>query len=562
MTPIKISELQVLNQITNDDYIVINDSGSVTTYRATFDTLSNWMTGSNAKSASYAESSSYSISSSYALTSSYAGSARSASFSVSSSYATISSNSTTASYALSGISSGIGTGTENYLPKWTATNTLTSTSNVFDNGTNVGINNTTPGTTLDVVGVVQATDMGRFMGWTATGATGLAAEIGIINNEARFNGYSRPAATHVNVVLKTDNKEFRVTSENFQFTGSVVAPMITGSLLGSSSYAVTSSYAISASWAPLPSSADTSYMLSLLSRKKSITFDYDMINDTVYVFPVSAFKASSLLNQLSASIYITGGGGGSKIKNFPEYSATSLNYALDLYSNTNTRVDGTAGGGATVKIKLSPTEIQSMNDTDNLYITIGGGGKSYFDLNLDSTDGGNTYIQIGPSPYNISHPILHDAIAGGGKKNVGGYNTPVTSPVLKGVGGTAQSSNTEDITANGEDGNNGGDPPASTTNLSFYTIITYKWGQGGNGGSISSIPGQLGSVVGYEYKGGVGGYTPSIPGGGGSTHVYSKTFYDSHPLFVGSRFIGPTEQKISALGEGAPGRVVIEYYQV
>jgi microcystin-dependent protein len=207
---IKVSELTVLDTITSDDYIIINDSGSVTTKRVAFTTLADWL--ADRDNNILVTSSSYALSASYALTSSFADSA---SYSLSSSYAL------SASYALPNADSGPGSGTENYLPKWTGTNTLTATSNVFDDGTNVGVNNATPLTTLDVGGLVQSTDMGRFKGWLGTGATGVAAEIGVVNNEARFNGYSRPAGTHINVMLKTDDKELRITTDNIQLTGSI-----------------------------------------------------------------------------------------------------------------------------------------------------------------------------------------------------------------------------------------------------------------------------------------------------------------------------------------------------
>lgn len=91
--PIKVSELSVLSQITLDDYIVVNDSGSTTTRRATFDTLSDYLSGSlkPVRSASYALSSSFSqkaITSSYSLFSEYAQLSKSASYSSRSTYST------------------------------------------------------------------------------------------------------------------------------------------------------------------------------------------------------------------------------------------------------------------------------------------------------------------------------------------------------------------------------------------------------------------------------------------------------------------------------------------
>jgi hypothetical protein len=46
-----------------------------------------------------------------------------------------------------------GSGTANYVTKWQDANTVTN-SQVFDNGTNVGINNATPKTKLDVNGTI------------------------------------------------------------------------------------------------------------------------------------------------------------------------------------------------------------------------------------------------------------------------------------------------------------------------------------------------------------------------------------------------------------------------
>lgn len=54
--------------------------------------------------------------------------------------------------ALSFASGVSGTGTTNYVPKWTGTNTLSSTSKIYDDGTNVGINNSSPFFQLDIDG--------------------------------------------------------------------------------------------------------------------------------------------------------------------------------------------------------------------------------------------------------------------------------------------------------------------------------------------------------------------------------------------------------------------------
>lgn len=91
--PIKVSELSVLQQITLDDYIVVNDSGSTTTRRATFDTLSDYLSGSlkPVRSASYALSGSFSqksLTSSYSLFSEFSRLGLSSSYASRSTYST------------------------------------------------------------------------------------------------------------------------------------------------------------------------------------------------------------------------------------------------------------------------------------------------------------------------------------------------------------------------------------------------------------------------------------------------------------------------------------------
>ncbi len=87
MASVKISELNTLVSITSDDFIPIVDSGSGTTYRATFNTLNDWMaiygSASHADIADFAHtvtSASYANSASYALTASYATRALTASY--------------------------------------------------------------------------------------------------------------------------------------------------------------------------------------------------------------------------------------------------------------------------------------------------------------------------------------------------------------------------------------------------------------------------------------------------------------------------------------------------
>lgn len=63
-----------------------------------------------------------------------------------------------------------GTGTVNYVPKWGSTSSL-SLSQIFDNGTNVGIGTTTPQQSLHLVGTARITSMGGASGAVVTSNT-------------------------------------------------------------------------------------------------------------------------------------------------------------------------------------------------------------------------------------------------------------------------------------------------------------------------------------------------------------------------------------------------------
>jgi len=110
-----------------------------------------------ATSASHAVTASYVLN---AVSSSYALNATSASYvlnAVSSSYSlnsTSASYSLTSSYAMSVSGGIIGTGTANYIPKFTGTNTL-STSSIYDDGTNIGIGTVATSAKLTVNGGID-----------------------------------------------------------------------------------------------------------------------------------------------------------------------------------------------------------------------------------------------------------------------------------------------------------------------------------------------------------------------------------------------------------------------
>ena len=137
-TSIKISQLDPITSLTGSDFFPIDQSSSIKTYRASLTQLQNlFSTGSFTgsftgsilgigTSPQFVGTSSWAISSSRSISSSYSD------FSNSSSYALSSSRATTASYALNSSAGTLfGGGITNYIPIWTNSTTLGSTSDFY-----------------------------------------------------------------------------------------------------------------------------------------------------------------------------------------------------------------------------------------------------------------------------------------------------------------------------------------------------------------------------------------------------------------------------------------------
>lgn len=102
-----------------------------------------------------------------------------------------------------------GTGTTNYIPKWTSASAL-GNSLIFDNGTNVGINTATPATILHVTGGTLMTG-----GWNKTATLQAQYPTLIFNSNA--SKWGAIGYDHTNAMLFWVN----ATSDNVNGTGSV-----------------------------------------------------------------------------------------------------------------------------------------------------------------------------------------------------------------------------------------------------------------------------------------------------------------------------------------------------
>jgi len=156
----------------------------------------------------------------------------------------------------------IGSGTLNYIPKWSATNTLTGTSKIFDDGTNVGINNIVPtpgyrlnvgnGTALELMQLKSTSSLGG--GYVVSTQEAL---IGFFGNSHIWMGGGYDAAmglvghSGLNFITNNTKQMFINTSGNVGI-GNLITPgallhvqgnISCSNLLGNATTATTSAYA-------------------------------------------------------------------------------------------------------------------------------------------------------------------------------------------------------------------------------------------------------------------------------------------------------------------------------
>lgn len=297
-TPIKVSELTELLTITSDDYFVINDSGSTTTKRASFNTIANWLAitpGLIIVSSSVCDNSRTS-----SLTS----------VSLKSNQSTYSTSSLSASFASRSF----------YTTYVQPTSAL-------------------PANTVNMVGTASYSLTASYVNGVLTSSnalTSLSSSYAFTSSWASTSSYSLQPETVFAYSAKTSSYASASAFSSLSLSASFASASISASYSLSSSYSLSASYAIN---------VGMTYDNSALVRSLALGPQYLVVrpDNQSTTFDLYSLKSTNPDDQLPAYIYLIGGGGD-----------------CGKATGTNPFPPGGGGGGGLCRLLLSPTYIQSL----------------------------------------------------------------------------------------------------------------------------------------------------------------------------------------------------------
>jgi hypothetical protein len=287
-----------------------------------------------------------------------------------------------------------GSGTQNYITKWTSSGTI-GNSQIFDNGTNVGIGTTSPGAKLDVIGNI----------WVSKAGTGWSNEIGFardgtLKSYMQLSDIDELYLTGAGGIRTAGSGGFKIMNGNVGI-GTTSPPSLL-SVGASSQFQVNSSGDI-VKIKNLTYSWPSSHALGYLKNDGSGNLTWDtsgMVSGTGSAGQVTFWSATSTISGDSGLFWdntnkrlgigttapaqklsVVGDIG---LSGADRFIGTTDNYALSLKTNNTTRLyigpDGSIGIGTT-----SPSRTLDVAGTAQLRGAAGGLG-----LSVDS--GGNVGI--------------------------------------------------------------------------------------------------------------------------------------------------------------------------
>ena len=207
-----------------------------------------------------------------------------------------------------------GTGTTNYIARWTS-DTVLGTGVIYDTGSNVGVNNTSPNYRLDVVASASqirfgtgATDDGGFLFSRNAGIAEVAAG-------ASHNGTNFVAKRTTATILSASGSTFFVQNDTGLTVGNTFTPTVTLSI-GPTQASYTQ--AVATAGAPTAFTVTGGAHTTLLASTELVDIDFDMARTgqwatsaittqrfAIFQAPTLAFVGASTVTT-SATVAITG----------------------------------------------------------------------------------------------------------------------------------------------------------------------------------------------------------------------------------------------------------------
>jgi hypothetical protein len=383
-----------------------------------------------------------------------------------------------------------GTGTTNYLPKFTGTSAI-GNSLIYDNGTNVGINNTSPSYKLDVTGTGRFTTSSYFA--TSSGNVGIGGlvpnawnsifkvlEIGNLNSSvyARTDGFDQ---------LFLGTNHYYSTGGAYLYANSGKAAqrfyLYDGEFVFQNAPIGTAGNAIT--WAQPLTIAST----GAATFSSSVTAGTQFIGNNTITDPTVGITNATVYALNGPSSNNTFGIGIGAVRN-GAYDMWFQTGAINgggyrWYIGTSEKMTITSGGNVGIGTTSPDTNLQAIGGISARTNTT---GDAFYRLYLDSNIVGHWYADRAGSKVNIGSVTSIPLVL----ETAGTERMRITSGGNVGIGTTSPSTRLQvtggDVTFDATGGNANLVLVKSASydaSIYFLTASAYKWVQGTNGDDLT-----------------------------------------------------------------------------
>jgi hypothetical protein len=365
----------------------------------------------------------------------------------------------TGSFRINGVAIGggsgtvTGTGTTNYIAKWSGSSALTN-SLIFDNGTNVGIGTASITSYYGFVRTLSVEGTNAEIQLRATG-TNLVASFGTADNGTYLQSATQPLIINVNSgerirITSAGNVGISTTtpSEKLEVLGNIRATS-SGTTYFLANRGTTTSQAGfqwqtngTTNWYNYTEdSANTLFWYGNGAYRMALTSSGNLGIGTNAPLAYSGYTTVQASNTTGAGIYAESTTGAMRVKMFADnafgasYIGTETNHGLALFTNNTEKIRITSGGdigigtttpsagygGTIANVKLAIRNGTPGSTGGTSVLLIGGDNNHYASITGSHTGGGNTYLAFATST-GATNPSEKMRIEANGKIGIGTSN--------------------------------------------------------------------------------------------------------------------------------------------